>query len=187
MYLKVDFFGWLFVSYTPLFTSTLPSSFLGNTTLYLFNRLVVGVLLTCLTWNSSKNAIWVDVNEGIHFFPNRVVNALFPPLPFCTYRTIWRRWNKSSCYICFCLIFFCNFDMYLLFILRKSVNHNQLLFCLELSFFFPITLILSTLLNFPYSYSLRLEYQRGYINSGLTHCIKNFVVEIKIDEMGCVA
>ena len=32
-----------------------------------------------------------------------------------------------------------------------------------------------------------LESQKGYINSGVTHCIKTFVVTMKIYEMGCVA
>ena len=120
------------------------------------------------------------------FCRNSMVHALFPPLSFCIYQTIWRRWNKSSCYLCFCLIFFRNFDMYLLFILWKSVEHNQLLFCLALSCFFPITLILGTLLNFLHYCSLRFESQKGYINSGLTHCIKTIVVAMTIDDMGCV-
>ena len=58
----------------------------------------------------------------------------------------------------FCLIIFL---MYLLFILWKSVEHNQPLFCLVLSWLFPLTLILSTLLNFLYYCYLRLEYQKG--------------------------
>ena len=77
--------------------------------------------------------------------------------------------------------------MYLLFILWKSVDHNQPLFCLALSCFFPLTLILITLLKFQYSCSLKLESQKGYINSGLTHCIKTVVVAMTIDDMGCVA
>ena len=64
-----------------------------------------------------------------------------------------------SCYPFFCLIFFRNFDMYLLFILWKSVENNQQLLCLALSWFFPLTLILSTLLNFLYTCYLRLESQ----------------------------
>ena len=92
-----------------------------------------------------------------------------------------------SCYLCFCLICFCNFGMYLLFILWKTVEHNPPLFCLAMSCFFPLTLIMSTLLNFLYFCYLRLESQKVYINSGLTHCIKTFVVAMAIDEMGCVA
>ena len=77
--------------------------------------------------------------------------------------------------------------MYLLFILWKSVEHNRPLFCLELSFFFPLTLILSTPLNFLYYFYLMLESQKGYIDSGPTHCIKTVVAAMTIDEMGCVA
>ena len=57
-------------------------------------------------------------------------------------------------------IFF-HYDMYLLFILWKTVEHDQPFFCLALSCFFPLTLILSTLLNFLYSCYLRLESQKG--------------------------
>ena len=121
------------------------------------------------------------------FCRKRTVHALFTSPPFFIYRRIRRRWNESSFYLCFCLIFFRNFDMYLLFILWNPVEHNRPLFCLALSCFLPLTLILSTLLNFLYSCSLRLEYQKGYINSGITHCIKNFMVAMTIDYMGCVA
>ena len=86
-----------------------------------------------------------------------------------------------------CITYFCNFDMYLLFILWKPVENNQPLFCLAMSCFFPLTLILSTLLNFLYSCYLRLESQKVYINSGLTHCIKTVPVAMTIDSQGCVA
>ena len=83
-------------------------------------------------------------------------------------------------------IFF-HYDMYLLCILWKTIEHDQPLFCLALSCFFPLTLILCTLLNFLYSCYLRLESQKGYINSGPTHCIKTVLVAMKIDELGFVA
>ena len=70
-----------------------------------------------------------------------------------------------SCCLCFCITFFRNLDMYLLFILWKLVEHNQPLFWLALSCFFPLTPILSTLLNFLYSCYLRLEshcHQNGF-------------------------
>ena len=76
--------------------------------------------------------------------------------------------------------------MYLLFILWKTVEHDQPLFCLALSCFFPPTLILRTLSNFLYSCYLRLESQIGYINSGPTNCIKTVLVAMTIDELGCV-
>ena len=71
--------------------------------------------------------------------------------------------------------------MYLLFILWNPVEHNIPLFRLVPSCLFPLTLILSTLLNFLYSCSLGLEYQKGYINSGLTHRIKKIVVAVTMD------
>ena len=57
--------------------------------------------------------------------------------------------------------------MYLLFILWKTAEHDQPLFCLALSCFFPLTLILSTLLNFLYSCYLRLESQTTRRSSDL--------------------
>ena len=42
-------------------------------------------------------------------------------------------------------------------------------------------------MNFLYYFYLRLESKKGYINSGLTHCIKTVLVAMKIDEQGCVA
>ena len=120
-------------------------------------------------------------------YRNRMVHALFPPLPFCIKQTIQRRRNKLSCYICFCITFFFHYGMYLLFILWKSVENDQPFFCLTLSCFFPLTLILCTLLNFLYSFYLRLESQKFYINSETTHCIKTVPAAMTIDELGCVA
>ena len=120
-------------------------------------------------------------------YSNRMVHPLFPPLPFCIKRTIWRRWNKLSFYLCLCITFFSHYDMYLLCILWKPVDHDQPLFCLALSCFFPLTLIIRTLLNFLYSCYLRLESQKGYINIGPTHCIKTVPVAMTIDELSCVS
>ena len=119
-------------------------------------------------------------------YRNMMVHALFTSLPFCIKRTLWRGEISRVLYLCFCITFFCHYDMYLLFILWKTVEHDQPLFFLALSCFFPLTLILITLLNFLYSCYLRLEYQKGWINSGLTHCIKTVPVAMKIDEKGCV-
>ena len=112
------------------------------------------------------------------FCRNRMVQALFLPPPFCNQRIIWRRRNHLSCYICFTVSFLCIFVMYLLFILWDLVENNQPLFYLELSCFFPLTLILCTLLNSLYFCSLMSESQKGHINSGLTHCNKTFVVTL---------
>ena len=116
-----------------------------------------------------------------------MVQALSPPPRFCNPKTIRRRQNESSCYICFSLSFLRILFLYLLFILWKSVENNQPLFNLTLYCFFPLTLILCTWLNSLYFCSLRLEYQKGYIEIGLTHCIKTFVTAMTIDDMGCVA
>ena len=85
------------------------------------------------------------------------------------------------------LSFFCIFALYVLFIVWKSVVHNQPLFRLVPYCFFPLTLILRTLLNSLYFCFLVLESQKGQINSGLAHCIKTFMVAMTIDQMGCVA
>ena len=90
------------------------------------------------------------------------------------------------CYICFCLLFLRIFDMYLLFTLWKSVEHNQSFFCLEISCFFSITLILSTLLNF---FTLVLSgwiIKKAILTVDL-HCIKTIVVAMTFDDMGYVA
>ena len=63
-YLKVAFFGWLFVSYLPVLTSIFPSSFLGNRMLCLFTLLVTVGPLTCWMWTSPKKTIWLDVRDG---------------------------------------------------------------------------------------------------------------------------
>ena len=94
--------------------------------------------------------------------------------------------NKSSCYLCFCLKLFCHFDIYLLFILWKTVEHYQPLFCLALSCFFPLTLILFTLLNILFSCNFRYEYRKGYIDSGTTQCINYILVAMTIEEIGGV-
>ena len=122
---------------------------------------------------------WMSMKEAV-FFCNRMVHGLFPSPPFCNRKTIWRRWNESSFYLCFSLLFICSFVLFLPFILWKSVEHNQLLFHLAPPCFFSLTLILRTLLNFLYFFSLRLDYKKGYINSGLTHFIKTFVVAMEI-------
>ena len=116
-----------------------------------------------------------------------MVQTFFPPPPFCNQQTIQKRRNESSCYLCYILSFYCIFVLCLLFILWKSVEHNQPLFRLAPSCVFPLTLILRTLLNYLYSCSLRLEYQKGQIKSGRTHCIKTFVVVMTINDMSCVA
>ena len=61
-----------------------------------------------LFWHEPRRRIqagWRSMKEA-GMYRNRMVHALFPPLPFCIKQTIWRRWNKSSCYICFCITFF---------------------------------------------------------------------------------
>ena len=67
---------------------------------------------------------------------------------------------------------------------RLSIINHFFFCCIAL---LPITLILITLLNFLYSCSLRLESQKVYIDSVLTHCIKIFLLAMRINEMGCVA
>ena len=77
--------------------------------------------------------------------------------------------------------------VYLLFIFWKPVNHNQPLFRLAPSCFFPHALIIHTLLNSLHFGSLRLDSQKGFINSVLTHYIKTFMVKMAVDQIGCVA
>ena len=48
---------------------------------------------------------WMSMKEA-GIYRNRMVHALFPPLPFCIKQTIRRRWNKSSFYLCLCITFF---------------------------------------------------------------------------------
>ena len=60
-YLKVEYFGWLFVSYLPVLTSMFPSSSLGNQMFCSFILLVTGGPLTSWMWNSSKKMSWVGV------------------------------------------------------------------------------------------------------------------------------
>ena len=91
-----------------------------------------------------------------------------------------------SCYLCFSLILFRIFILYLLFKLWNYVEHNRQFFYLDPSCFFPLTLILCTLSNLLYFCSFRLESLKGYINNGLTHCIKTFVVAMEVNNMGCV-
>ena len=94
--------------------------------------------------------------------------------------------NKSGCCLCFCLKLFCHFDMYLLFILWKTVEHDKPLFCLMFSCFFPLTLILCTLLNFLYSCNFRCESRKGQIKSRPTDCINSILVAMTIEELGGV-
>ena len=92
-----------------------------------------------------------------------------------------------SCYLCFGISFLSIFVLYLLFILCKLVEHNQPLFRLAMSCFFLLTLNICTLLDSLYCCYLRLESQKGYINSVLTRYIKTLVVAMTIYDMGCVA
>ena len=66
-------------------------------------------------------------------------------------------------------------------------QHIQPLFFLTPSFFFPLTFVHRILMNFLYFCSLRLESEKFWINSGLTHWINTFVVAMTDDQMGCVA
>ena len=71
--------------------------------------------------------------------------------------------------------------------LCNSVENDQPLFRLVPSCLFPLTLILCTLLNFLYFCSFRLQYLKVQIRSGLTYCIKTFLVAIKVNQIGFLA
>ena len=77
--------------------------------------------------------------------------------------------------------------LFLLCFIWKSVEHNQHLFSLAHSFLFTLTLTLFTLFNFLYFCSFRFESLKGYINSGLTQCIKKLCFVLKFYQRGCVA
>ena len=62
-YLKVTFFGWLFVSYLPVLISILTSSSLGKCMLCSFNLILTGGTLTCWIWTSLKKTSWVDFRD----------------------------------------------------------------------------------------------------------------------------
>ena len=72
-------------------------------------------------------------------------------------------------------VYFISFFFHLLFLLWKSVDHNQPLLHLSIPCLFPLTLILCSLLYFLNSCYSRLESPIGYINSGPTHCIVTFL------------
>ena len=75
----------------------------------------------------------------------------------------------------------------LLCFIWKFVEHNQLFFCLTHSFLFTLTLTLCTLFNFLYVCSFMFDYLKGYINSGITHCMKTLCFVLKFYQKGCVA
>ena len=92
--------------------------------------------------------------------------------------TVWGEWRKMignevkehySQNSCSCVI-----DMYLLFILWKSVDNYQPLFCLASSLFFPLTLILRSLLNFLYFLFLGASLKKAKLKVDLHTASKPF-------------
>ena len=79
-------------------------------------------------------------------------------------------------------VYFITYFWHLLFILRKSVEHDQLLLHLSMPCFFPLTLILCSLLYLLNSCYFRLESPIGYINSGPTHCIVTTCLTMTINK-----
>ena len=162
--------------------------------LRILGKFVIFILLTCFIWSSDLFDVNLTKEYKVGGYQSRklvfVVTGWYRPyfhlLPFDISKQ-YREGEMSQVVIFFFdLSFICIFVLYLLFILWKSDEHNQPLFCLVPSCFFPRIFILRNLLNYLYFCSLRLESQKVYINSGLTPCIKTFVVENTIDDMGCV-
>ena len=100
-YLKVDFFGWLFVSYLPVLISIIPSSYIGNRMFFSSTLLVTGGPLTCWMWISLKKTSWVDFRDmEVVICRTRMVHAYFTPPPVCKQQRIRIKWNESSCFLC---------------------------------------------------------------------------------------
>ena len=117
-----------------------------------------------LVWCEPRQRIqagWMPTKEA-GFCCNRMVHALFTHPPF-----LWLSNNMEKVKWVELLSlfqyyhFFAFLVVYLPCIIWKSVGHNQPLLRLAPSCFFPLTLILRTLLNLLYYCFLKLESQRG--------------------------
>ena len=115
-----------------------------------------------------------------------MIQPLFPPPHFCKLVNNMEKMKWVKVLYLVLSIISSHFVLVLLFIFWKSVNNNQPLFHLAPSYFFSISSILYTLLNYLYYCYLTLDSKKK-INSGCTQCIKIFVLLNAMYDMGCVS